>query len=91
MIASKDIVKKINERLETTWTSSEWLTGKKVPVEEEWRGRMKFILEQYRIAGWTVEREVVLSSDFPYYDDYLIFRNPESYETCPKELRASGV
>jgi len=87
MLSSRDIVKTINRKLETTWTDIEWNSGKKVGVETDWRGRMKFIMGEYRKAGWEVRREIMLSSDAPFYDDYLIFRNPGSFQSCPPELR----
>ena len=91
MLSSKDIVKSINQRLETTWSDSEWVEGKKVDVKIAWNGRMKFIMGEYRKAGWNVKREVMISTDVPFYDDYLIFRNPSSFQTCPTELRSVGV
>ena len=91
LLSSRDIVKVINESLDTTWTSFEWIDGKKVNVQPEWRGRMKFIISEYRKAGWTVRREFMISTDVPFHDDYLIFRNPSSFEECPKELRSTGV
>jgi len=91
MLSSRDIVKLINQRLETTWTDSEWLRGKRVDVESAWNGRMKFIMGEYRKAGWNVKREIMISTDVPFYDDYLIFRNPSSFQTCPPELRSAGV
>jgi hypothetical protein len=91
MLSSRDIVKLINESLETTWSELEWMEGKKIDVLSEWQGRMKFIMGEYRQAGWDVKREIMISTDVPFYDDYLIFRNPSSFHTCPPELRSAGV
>ena len=91
MLSSRDIVKLINESLETAWSELEWLEGKKIDVLSEWRGRMKFIMGEYRKAGWDVKREIIISTDMPFYDDYLIFRNPSAFQTCPPELRSAGV
>ena len=91
MLSSRDIVKSINNKLEETWTEIEWVDGKKVDVDSEWRGRLKFIMSEYRKAGWDVKREIMISTDVPFYDDYLIFRNPSSFQTCPSELRSVGV
>ena len=91
MLSSRDIVKTINRRLETTWTDSEWHGGKKVDVDSAWHGRMKFIMSEYRKAGWEVKREIMISTEAPFYDDYLIFRNPGSFRECPPELRSTGT
>jgi hypothetical protein len=91
MLSSRDIVKLINESLETTWSELEWVEGKKIDVLSEWRGRMKFIMGEYRKAGWDVKREIIISTDVPFYDDYLIFRNPSSFQACPPELRSAGM
>ena len=91
MLSSRDIVKAINCKLETTWSDAEWSDGKKVKIEIDWKGRMKFIMGEYRKAGWEVRREIMLSSDAPFSDDYLMFRNPSAFQSCPSELRSTGV
>ena len=91
LLSAKDIVKAINESLETTWTDTEWKVGKKIEVQEEWCGRMNFVVSEYRKAGWTVKKEVMISASKPSRFVYLVFWNPLSFKNCPKELKDTGV
>ena len=85
MLSARDIVKVINDRLETTWSDLEWCSGKRIDVRLEWIGRMNFIVSEYRKAGWKVRREVVISSNIFFNDDYLIFQNPDSIKMNRKK------
>ena len=89
MLSARDIVKVINHRLETTWSDQEWYDGKRIDVRLEWKGRMNFIVSEYRRAGWKVRREVVISSNIFFNDDYLIFQNPDSIKMNRKKNDSS--
>ena len=91
MVGSREIVKAVNRRLETTWTDSEWKNGKKVEIPSEWAGRLKFISERYEQAGWVVRREAAISTGKGNIDYYFIFTHPDSFEKCPPEMRRTGV
>ncbi len=91
MSLEQNIVKIINNDLETTWTEFEWENGKVIEVEPDWRESIQHILKKYREAGWNVRRHIELSSSKPR-KDYVVFKNPvTSYKACPEELKASGV
>ena len=91
MIGARDIVKVINERLETTWTDYEWIHGKKIPIPSEWAGRLKFVSERYVQAGWAVRREAAISTGKGFIEYYFVFSHPSSFDKCPPELRGTGV
>ena len=80
MMSVIDIVREINEQLETTWTNFEWKNGKKITIYREWVGKTEYVIKKYRNAGWTVKKEATISSDLPAIDVYFIFSHPESYE-----------
>ena len=89
MLSSRDIVKEINKRLQETWTDLEW-KSRRVELRSEWKGRMNFVVSEYRNAGWSVKKEVLVSScDTTCV--YLIFKNPASFKSCPAEIRKTGV
>ena len=91
MVGAREIVKVVNEYLETTWTDSEWIRGKKIPIPPEWAGRLKFISERYEQAGWAVRREAAISTGKDFIEYYFVFSHPLSFDKCPPELRGSGV
>ena len=91
MSLERNIVKIINDDLETTWTEFEWKNGKIIDIEPDWRESIQFILKKYREAGWNVRRHIEISSSSPR-KDYVVFKSPvASYKSCPEELRTSGV
>lgn len=73
----KEIVKMINDILESTWTDQECIHGKTVDIAPEWRAYMKTLVEKYRDAGWEVERKVEINSTYPGAPRiYAVFVNP---------------
>ena len=85
-----EVIKSINEILEGGWTKHEIDNGKAIPVEILWRPSLKYVLSQYRKAGWEVIRRIEISSESRQKKDYLTFTNPR-WLKCPPEIRRVNV
>ena len=82
-----EIIKIINDLLETTWTDCEVERGKQIDMPPAWRPFIKHLIKKYRSNGWGVSRNVELSSKHPGIPrEYLSFLNP-LWASCPAELR----
>jgi|TARA_Y100000310_G_C20087385_1_gene536647 hypothetical protein len=60
----KGIMDSINEVLGGRWSKKELSRGKWFEIKDAWSKRtLKYLLEQYKGAGWSVLRRVELSTD----------------------------
>jgi hypothetical protein len=89
ILKAREIVSIINEILETTWSDSECVTGKQVDVAPEWRSYMKQLVQQYRTAGWDVQRRIEIMSTYPRNPrDFLVFKNPQFIKAGKERFEA---
>jgi len=72
------VIKSINKCLAKNWTVEEIKQGRQIEIPGFWRSYINNLTLEYRKAGWTVSKQIQISSAQPKRRlFFMTFKNPK--------------